>query len=47
MALNFFVSSQYKYRESIENAVLRHVTLEGMKRIIRDVPHHWLDQELV
>ena len=37
---DFFVSVQYKYQESTENKVLRHVALEGMKKMIKDAPYY-------
>ena len=37
---DFFVCVQYKYRESAENPVLRHVAFEGMKNMIKDAPYY-------
>ena len=37
---DFFVSVQYKYQESAENKVLRHVALDGMKKMIKDAPYY-------
>ena len=37
---DFFVFVKYKYQESAENLVLRHVALEGMKRMIKDAPYY-------
>ena len=37
---DFFVCVQYKYRESAENPVLRHVAFEGMKNMIKAAPYY-------